>query len=677
MHYEADVFDDELSQRTLDNFIKALDPGKLYFQEADVEDLRDTYGTRLDDLSRASSCSALNVVLGLYGKRFIQQQPTLRRWIDFEHDFSVDESIEIDRKKREFAPDEASLDERWRLRIKYQLLNLKKTLGSIDEAREKLHKRHDLSEKYLSELDGMEIASLFLNAFSTSLDPHSTYYSPDDLEDFQIATSLSLEGIGAVLRSEYGITKVQRLMAGGPAKTSRLLKVNDQIIAVSQAEGESVDVVDMKLRDVVKHIRGKRGTEVRLTIVREEKDKTVRKEISLIRDKIEIKDGAAKAYTYPVRVHEESGHPQNYLVGVIRLPSFYIDFSGRKNGEEGYKSSSADVRRLIGELKDQNIDSLIMDLRFNSGGSLDEAVDMAGLFIDRGPVVQVENTGGGKRVLADTDSTTYYEGPLMVLINRHSASSSEIFAGAIQDYGRGIIVGDSHTFGKGTVQNVREVRNGELGAIKVTISQFFRPSGSSTQLRGVKSDIVLPDIVDEYKVGEKFYDFALPWKKIEEASFPRFGLNEIILEPLRNESERRVAEDEDFQKILEEIDEFRAKEASRTLVSLKEEKKEEVEEPGVEKAESSDASALAAEENLSRENDSDKSEEEDADSRPSLEKDTHLREVLAVTADYLQMLNNKALAAVSYPELEGYSVTLGEKEENSVAEKETELQIPQ
>ncbi len=677
MHYEADVFDDELSQRTLDNFIKALDPGKLYFQEADVEDLRDTYGTRLDDLSRASSCSALNVVLGLYGKRFIQQQPTLRRWIDFEHDFSVDESIEIDRKKREFAPDEASLDERWRLRIKYQLLNLKKTLGSIDEAREKLHKRHDLSEKYLSELDGMEIASLFLNAFSTSLDPHSTYYSPDDLEDFQIATSLSLEGIGAVLRSEYGITKVQRLMAGGPAKTSRLLKVNDQIIAVSQAEGESVDVVDMKLRDVVKHIRGKRGTEVRLTIVREEKDKTVRKEISLIRDKIEIKDGAAKAYTYPVRVHEESGHPQNYLVGVIRLPSFYIDFSGRKNGEEGYKSSSADVRRLIGELKDQNIDSLIMDLRFNSGGSLDEAVDMAGLFIDRGPVVQVENTGGGKRVLADTDSTTYYEGPLMVLINRHSASSSEIFAGAIQDYGRGIIVGDSHTFGKGTVQNVREVRNGELGAIKVTISQFFRPSGSSTQLRGVKSDIVLPDIVDEYKVGEKFYDFALPWKKIEEASFPRFGLNEIILEPLRNESERRVAEDEDFQKILEEIDEFRAKEASRTLVSLKEEKKEEVEEPGVEKAESSDASALAAEENLSRENDSDKSEEEDADSRPFLEKDTHLREVLAVTADYLQMLNNKALAAVSYPELEGYSVTLGEKEENSVAEKETELQIPQ
>ena len=485
MHYEADVFTDELSERTLDNFIKSLDPGKMYFLADDVEKLKNAYGRRLDDLALASSCSALNAVLDLYGKRFVQWQPAIRKWIDSEHDFSLDENIEISRKKREFATHEGALDERWRLRVKYQLLNLKKTLGGVDEAREKLHKRYDLGKKYLSELDGMEIAYIFLNAFSTALDPHTSYYSAEDLEDFRIATSLSLEGIGAVLRSEYGITKVQKLMPGGPAKKSGLLKVKDQIIMVAQPGQDHVDMIDMKLRNVVKHIRGKSGTKVILTIVREEKDKTLRKEITLVRDKIEIKDGEAKAFTYPVEVHEDPLNPKPYLLGVIRLPSFYIDFSGRMKGKTGFKSSSADVRRLLGELKIQKIDALVVDLRYNSGGSLDEAVAMAGLFFDHGPVVQVENTGGDKQVLADTDSATYYDGPLMVLINRHSASSSEIFAGAIQDYGRGIIVGDSHTFGKGTVQNVREVRNGELGAIKVTISQFFRPAGSSTQLQGV------------------------------------------------------------------------------------------------------------------------------------------------------------------------------------------------
>ncbi len=684
MHYEADVFDDELSQRTLDNFIKTLDPGKLYFLESDVEGLRDSYGTRLDDLARASSCSALNAVLGSYANRFTKRQPTIRKWIDAAHDFSIDESLEIDRKKREFATDETVMEERWRRRIKYQLLNLKQTLGEIGEAREKLHKRYDLGEKYLSELDSMEIASIFLNAFSTALDPHSSYYSPDALEDFRIATSLSLEGIGAVLRSEYGMTKVQKLMPGGPAEKSGLLKVNDKIITVTQADGESVDVIDMKLRDVVKHIRGQRGTEVLLTVVREEMDKTVRKEIPIVRDKIVIKDGEAKAYTYPVQVHEDPNNPRQYLIGVIRLPSFYIDFSGRKNGETDYKSCSADVRRLIEKLKDEEIDAVVMDIRNNSGGSLDEAVAIAGLFFDRGPVVQVENTGGGKQVLADTDSATYYDGPLMVLINRNSASSSEIFSGAIQDYGRGIIVGDSHTFGKGTVQNVREVRNGELGAIKVTISQFFRPGGSSTQLRGVLSDIVLPDIVDEYKVGEKFYDYALPWKKIEEASFARFNLVDNWLEPLRAASESRVQADPDFHKIMEDINEFRAKEATRTLVSLKEEEKEDEEEhpdspllaeESLETGEDEDVNgddALVTENDLGEETEAVIEEEEvvaDEDAKPSLEKDSHLRETLAVIADYLQVLQKKELAEVSYPELEDINIAMGVKDASALAEE--------
>lgn len=653
LHYSAGTFDDELSRRTLDNFMKALDPGKMYFLQSDSEQFREVYADTLDDLLRMRDCSALNAILRTYAKRFKERQPKIHELIDSEHNFTVDEYYDVDRKKREYLETEAMLDERWRKQIKFQLLQLKKTFTDTEEVREKLHKRYELGEKYLKELDGTEVASIFLNAFSTALDPHSKYFSPDALEDFQISTGLSLEGIGAVLRSEYGLTSVAELLPGGPAKRGGKLKEGDKIIAVSQgSEGEPVDVVDMKLREVVKHIRGPRGTEVRLTVIREGKDKTTQLEIPIIRDKIELEDGAAKAYSYRVEVGDVADEARVYTVGLIRLPSFYIDFAARSGGDKDFKSSSADVRRLIEELKEEGIDSLVIDLRNNSGGSLDEAVNIAGLFFDHGPVVQVRDAHGRKQVLADRDDRSYYDGPLIVMINRQSASSSEILAGALQDYGRALIIGDSHSFGKGTVQKVNEVRQGQLGAMKVTINQFFRPGGASTQLRGVESDIVLPDIVDEYKIGEKFYDYVLPWNEIDEADFAHFDLVKPYIDKLRSSSKDRVNGEPDFLKIFENIDEYREKEGERTLISLKDEAETE---PGSEEEEKEPE--VAVEEGVVEPNgmagDEDAAlHKQERNKRPSLAKDVLLRETLSIAADYLQLLQGRELAKVRHPELE-------------------------
>jgi len=692
MHYAADAFDDELSARTLENFVSALDPGKMYFLKSDMEQLETTFANRLDDYIKSGNCRALNITLGGYARRFSTRQPMIRELIDREHDFSIEESIDIDRKKRLYAADAEEIDERWRLQIKYQLMRLNKSFENMEEAREKLHKRYDLAEKYLGELDAIEIASIFLNAFSTALDPHSTYLSPEVLEDFRISTGLSLEGIGAVLRSEYGMTTVQSLVPGGPAEKGGLLKVGDMIVMVAQDGEEPVDVTDTKLRDVVKHIRGSRGSRVVLTVEREEKDENVQLAVAIVRDTIELTDREAKAYSYEVEVHEADETRTGYKIGLIRLPSFYIDFEGRKNGDPDYKSCSVDVERLIGELKEEKIDSLVIDLRYNSGGSLDEAIAIAGLFFDDGPVVQVKNSNGSKQVLSDKDSRTVYDGPLMVLINRHSASSSEIFAGAIQDYARGLIIGDSHSFGKGTVQKVNEIKKGDLGAMKVTIRQFFRPGGESTQLRGVEADIVLPDLVDEHKVGEEYYDHVLPWNQIESAEFAGFDAVLPFLEALKAVSSLRVQADEDFVKVLQDIEEYREKKDTRTLVSLKIEDDEETPDEDASGADAGDDLAETVESGEASEPegadpDTDPDSKPDgkepgagdgelADKkRPALDKDIVLREALAIAADYLQIANDRQLASVSYPELDGYMIALGENdgtptdlaEENAVA----------
>jgi carboxyl-terminal processing protease len=417
----------------------------------------------------------------------------------------------------------------------------------------------------------------------------------------------------------------------------------------------------MDLREVVKLIRGTRGTEVRLTLVREEAGKTVQLVVPIIREQIQLKDRAAKSTVVPVTVHDGPGGVARQIkIGVIDLPSFYMDFEGRQNREKGYKSSSTDMRNEINALKKQGVDGMIIDLRSNGGGSLDESIDIAGLFFDKGPVVQIKDTRGATYVQKDENPETLYSGPLVVMINKQSASASEIFAGAIQDYQRGLIVGDAHTFGKGTVQNLNDIDD-KLGAVKVTISKFYRPSGSSTQLKGVESDIVLPDLLDEYELGEKHYDYALPWDKIQSSDYKSAGLvTPDMTKSLQVASKTRVSTDKGFEKIFDAIKEYKQSEESRSRVSLKEDTGGKDAKKDGKGAETAAATKNGKGSGKKDGKDKDKKErdpdaEEEGEKLP-LTDDVHLQETLKIAADYIQLLGKKPLVKVSLPTVEAIAV---------------------
>jgi carboxyl-terminal processing protease len=666
MHFSFHSFDDELSKRTLDAFIKSWDPGKVYFLQADVDGFTSKYDTKLDDMLAKSDCKAIDEVVNLYSKRFEERQAQVMRLIDENYDFTKDDYMEIDRKKMNYPATTEEVLDRWRKRIKFQMLQLKSTLNNdMAKMRDKLKKRYALATKRHNELTSDDVYAVFLNSFSSSLDPHSEYYNPEQLEDFRIQTRLSLEGIGAVLRSEDGFTTIQSLVPGGAAWNSGKLKVDDKIIAVAQGAEPPVDVVDMDLREVVKLIRGARGTEVRLSIVRDGKDTTEKLVVPVIREQVQLQDRAAKSYVYNVRV-DENKTPRDYKVGMIVLPSFYMDFEGRQNREKGFTSSSADVRRELANLKKEKVDLVMVDLRNNGGGALDESINIGGLFFDKGPVVQIKAMDGTRYVQEDKDNATVYDGPLMLMINRQSASASEILAGAIQDYERGLVVGDSHTFGKGTVQNLNDIDE-KLGAVKVTISKFYRPSGSSTQLKGVESDVVLASISDEYEIGEKYYDHALPWEEIQAAKYKQFGMVKPYVAQLKTASANRTAQDEGFKKLAKDIEEYRKNAEERSRVSLKE-KAEDKAKPG-------ETAKPAAEEE----------EQDDGSGEPDLVKDYHLQESLRIAGDYLQLLNKRALGAIELVDLKKAnvadkskaqpgSVTAGNADKKVVGEQKQELQ---
>ncbi len=649
MHFSFNEFDDTLSQRTLDNFIKTWDPGKVYFLQADIDRFTSEYAGRLDDMINSANCKAIEDVVNVYSKRFNERQKTIDAQIKAKHDFTVDEYLEIDRKNLPWAKTTEEVSDRWRKRIKFQLLQLKETLGDIEVARTKLQKRYQLAAKRHTEMTSDDVYAWFLNAFAMGLDPHSDYMAPEAHEEFRIQTRLSLEGIGAVLRSEDGFTTIQSLVPGGSAFKTGKIKVGDKIIAVAQGAEAPVDVVDMDLKEVVKLIRGTRGTEVRLTIMREEGDKNAQMVIPVIREKVELKDSAAKSQVIKAQVLE-SGSPRTYQIGVIQLPSFYIDFDGRANRTSNFTSSSADVERELRKLQSLKVDAVVVDLRSNGGGSLDEAINVAGLFTGRGPVVQTRATEGSAAIHNYRGSDAVYSGPLVVMINRQSASASEIFAGAIQDYGRGIIVGDHHTFGKGTVQNVTDIDE-KLGAVKVTISKFYRPSGSSTQLRGVESDIVLPDILDEYEIGEKYYDYALPWEKIKAADFKATGEVMPLIPKLRTASNARVMKDPGFQKILTAIKEYKAAEAERNRVSLQEKsaRKDAAADAGASSAPKDGAKTASKDEG--KKSDKKDPEAEDPNSDLPIEDDFHLQEATRISADLVQAAAGRTLAEVRLPDV--------------------------
>jgi carboxyl-terminal processing protease len=621
-HLSINKFSTDISRRTLDNYLRSWDPGKMYFTQNDVDLFEKKFAETLPTMISKGDCSAIDLIYVVYGQRYGERAKVMDTLIDGKYDFTVDEYFVVDRKSRSYAKDERDMGDRWTKRIKYQLLQLRQVMKNPKEIITKLKKRYQLANRRQNEVTTEDVYGSFMKAFTQSLDPHSDYFSATELEEFRINTRLSLDGIGALLRSEDGVTSVQSLVPGGAAAKSGLIKVGDKIIAVGQKDGAPVDVIDMDLRDVVKLIRGPGGTLVRLTLRRLDKELKV----AVTREKVQLADRAVTSEVYEMssaageKVKNKT--PTNFRVGVIDLPSFYIDFEARQAHNQNYRSSSRDMIAEIEKLKKAKVDVMVVDLRMNGGGALDEAVAIAGLFNGKGPVVQIK-AAGEKPYVSDYSGPAVYDGPVLFLGDRQSASASEILLGAIQDTERGLIVGDPASFGKGTVQNLSDLDN-NLGAIKVTISKFFRPSGASTQLKGVASDVVLPSLFDHFEVGERFYDYALPFEQIEAKPFVNFKMVRPYVEPIKAASSKRIAASAEFKKVQKYIDEYEKNKGERLRVSLQEKPKKKGEK---------DLAAVEEEEMTAKERSKDKLKR--------LKDDIYLQETLHIAADYVQRLQNQ------------------------------------
>ncbi len=489
--------------------------------------------------------------------------------LDYPFDFTLDESYIFDREDAAWSTSEEELNELWRKRIKNDVLSLRLAGKDADDISETLRKRYEGIGRRTAQLNSEDIFQMFINAYTSSIDPHTAYFSPRTSENFKIRMSLSLEGIGAVLQSENEYTLVREIVPGGPADKGGDLHPGDRITGIGQGADEMlVDVIGWRLDDVVDLIRGPKDSTVRLEILpKGSGTEGPSKEISIVRNKIQLEEQAAK-----LDVHDVDATIGESKIAVINVPAFYMDFDARTRGEKDYRSTTRDVRALIASLQVEDIDGLIIDLRSNGGGSLSEATELTGLFIDRGPVVQVRNSAGRVQLERDTDPGIVYSGPLAVLVDRNSASASEIFAGAIQDYERGIVIGEP-TFGKGTVQNLVDLNrydrstNGRLGQLKTTIAQFFRVDGGSTQHKGVVPDIILPTALASAEYGERGLDNALPWAQIEPARFRPMDATDALVDQVRQQHQQRVSNDAAFQALLDAeraINEAREK----TTVSL-------------------------------------------------------------------------------------------------------------
>lgn len=631
-HISGKPINDEISQKLMRRFIKQLDPQKLYFYKSDITNF-EKQKNQLDDKLTVGDVKFAYECFELYLKRLQERMDYAQQLVDVDHDYTVDESIVVDAKELDFAKDQSEMNERWRKRVKYDMLNLVLDDKKTDEARKQLHKRYSNNIKTMLQTENPEKLEMYLSALTHCFDPHSSYMSPQTLEDFRISMELSLDGIGAALRSEDGYTVVAEIVPGGAADADGRLKAGDKILAVAQDDGEFVDVVEMKLSKVVRYIRGKRGTIVQLRV---KPEKSSASEVyKLTRQKIELSTSEVKGKII------ESGDRipgQTGRIGIISIPSFYRDFRGAQRGDENFKSTARDVRKVLYEFRDQGgVDGIVIDLRFNGGGALSEAIEVSGLFVDEGPVVQVKQMDGERKIHRDVEPGAVYSGPLVVVCNRLSASASEIFAGVIKDYKRGIIIGDTTTHGKGTVQNVMPVSNQmfsflrgqDLGALKLTINQFYRVNGDSTQNRGVRSDIVLPSLIDNMDLGESFLDDAMAFDKTEIAPFAPLDLvNLQILKSLKQSSSKRVVTDKDFKEKQSEIDKYLKKKDQKTI-SLVE---------AVRRKELQDDKAKEKEEKK-------KAEEEKAKKDPKAEKDIFKKdyyndEILNITVDYMNVLKN-------------------------------------
>ncbi|HEY4232365.1 MAG TPA: carboxy terminal-processing peptidase [Lacipirellulaceae bacterium] len=636
-HLSGRRLDTEISQRTFDTFVKNLDPLKLFFYQSDIDEFKARENDIATLLKRGDIQFAYDV-FGRFLKRVDERIETAEADLDQKYDFTVDESMVRDKDTATFpkTPEEAA--ERWRQRVKFDLLketedgDKGKDPLTMDKAVEKLKKRYASIRKSWHQTDNDELLERFLTSMTTSFDPHSDYMSPSNKDNFDITMKLELDGIGASLRGEDGYTVVHNIIPGGAADKDARLKPEDKIVGVGQGtEGQVEDIVDMKLNDVVEKIRGKRKTVVRLEV--DPADGSPRKTYAITRDRIELKDSEARSEILE-RGQKPDGTP--FKIGVIQLPSFYMDMDGARLGLPDYKSTTRDVRRLLEEFNAKGVDAVVVDLRWNGGGSLTEAVNMTGLFIDSGPVVQVKGPDGRAQPYQDPEPGMVWKGPLVVMINKFSASASEIFAGAIQDYDRGIIVGDHSTHGKGTVQQMFDLgqalfrvanNNKNLGALKLTIQQFYRPGGDSTQNKGVESDIELPSLTTELDVGESDLDYAMKFDRVQPLQHDDFHMEESpVIQSLKSLSQERVTKSDFFAREERRINRYKEEKDSKT-VTLNREKFE---------AERKDLN-------------SDKEEEKIYDdisdpNRPVFKMDDYDKEALDITVDYLKALGGNKVA---------------------------------
>lgn len=560
-HFAELKIDDALSERFLNNYIEKLDFNKAFFLQSDIDSFA-KYKTTLDDQLLNGDTSAGFVIYKRFKERLAERmdkQIALLSDESVKFDFSIDETLNNNPDKATWAKSEKAQDDLWRKRVKSFLLAQKLSDEDVSEAKETLLKRYKNQKKRIMESGEEDVFERYLNAFTELYDPHTNYLSARTLKNFTINMSLSLEGIGAVLQTEDGDTKVLRLVTGGPAQKQGELQPTDVITGVGQGQkGEIVDVDGWRLDEVVDKIRGRKGSIVRLQVT--SADPSIEtKIISIERDKVKLEDQAAQKAILPI---ERDGETFHY--GVIQIPTFYRDFSAYQKGDKNYRSTTRDVERMTQELMEANVDGIIIDLRNNGGGSLSEATALTDLFIEKGPVVQIGN--GENNTVHKAGFYPVFRGPLVVMINRMSASASEIFAGAIQDYKRGLIVG-SQSFGKGTVQSMQQLRSS--GGIKITESKFYRVSGESTQHRGVLPDIPLPETIDKEKIGESSYDTALAWSTTSAARYePYLPINDWV-PPLTSLYQERTKENPDFI-FLEEQKELAAHYNEPDVISLKE-----------------------------------------------------------------------------------------------------------